>query len=158
MTQKKVFRIDTVYRKEIEWLRWYYKRDSRNPKRTILEQHIADRVETLESPYHATDANGTIKRNGNGRKSEAERVLVAKENDTKLSKFLTIKRALDDITERTDAALLTAIKEVYVYRSINLIGAASRYMFVSERTAYYRVKEWLEEFSDELFNPRHRRG
>lgn len=158
MTQKKVFRIDTVYRKEIEWLRWYYRRDSRNPKRTILEQHIADRVETLESPYHATDANGTIKRSGNGRKSEAERVLVAKENDTKLSKYLTIKRALDDITERTDAALLTAIKEVYVYRSINLIGAASRYMFVSERTAYYRVKEWLEEFSDELFNPRHRSG
>lgn len=156
MTQKKVFRIDTVYRKELEWLRWYYRRDSRNPKRTILEQHIADRIETLESPYHATDANGTIKRNGNGRKSEAERVLVAKENDTKLSKYLTIKRALDDITERTDAPLLTAIKEVYVYRSINLIGAASRYMFVSERTAYYRVKEWLEEFSDELFNPRHR--
>lgn len=158
MTQKNVFRIDTVYRKEIEWLRWYYKRDSRNPKRTILEQHIADRVETLESPYHATDANGTIKRSGNGRKSEVERVLVAKENDTKLSKYLTIKRALDDITERTDAALLTSIKEVYVYRSINLIGAASRYMFVSERTAYYRVKEWLEEFSDELFNPRHRGG
>lgn len=158
MTQKKVFRIDTVYRKELEWLRWYYKRDSRNPKRTILEQHIADRIETLESPYHATDANGTIKRNGNGRKSEAERVLVAKENDTKLAKYLTIQRALDDITERTDAALLTAIKEVYVYRSINLIGAASRYMFVSERTAYYRVKEWLEEFSDELFNPRHRSG
>lgn len=158
MTQKKVFRIDTVYRKELEWLRWYYKRDSRNPKRTILEQHIADRIETLESPYHSTDANGTIKRSGKGRKSEAERVLVAKENDTKLSKYLTIKRALDDITERTDAALLTAIKEVYVYRSINLIGAASRYMFVSERTAYYRVKEWLEEFSDELFNPRHRSG
>lgn len=158
MTQKKVFRIDTAYRKELEWLRWYYKRDSRNPKRTILEQHIADRIETLESPYHATDANGTIKRSGNGRKSEAERVLVAKENDAKLSKYLTIKRALDDITERTDAALLTAIKEVYVYRSINLIGAASRYMFVSERTAYYRVKEWLEEFSDELFNPRHRSG
>lgn len=158
MTQKKVFRIDTVYRKELEWLRWYYKRDSRNPKRTILEQHIADRIEMLESPYHATDANGTIKRSGKGRKSEAERVLVAKENDTKLSKYLTIKRALDDITERTDAPFLTAIKEVYVYRSINLIGAASRYMFVSERTAYYRVKEWLEEFSDELFNPRHRSG
>lgn len=158
MTQKKVFRIDTVYRKELEWLRWYYKRDSRNPKRTILEQHIADRIETLESPYHATDANGTIKRSGKGRKSEAERVLVAKENDTKLSKYLTIKRALDDITECTDAPLLTAIKEVYVYRSINLIGAASRYMFVSERTAYYKVKEWLEEFSDELFNPRHRSG
>lgn len=158
MTQKKVFRIDTAYRKELEWLRWYYKRDSRNPKRTILEQHIADRIETLESPYHATDANGTIKRSWNGRKSEAERVLVAKENDTKLSKYLTIKRALDDITERTDKPLLMAIKEVYVYRSINLIGAASRYMFVSERTAYYKVKEWLEEFSDELFNPRHRSG
>ena len=84
------------------------------------------------------------------------RVLFAKERDVQLSKYETIKETLDHLTDKTDPALLIALKEVYVYRNINLTGAAQRYMYVSERTAYYHVRAWFEEFSDDVFNPAHR--
>lgn len=158
MTRKIQFRIDTVYKKEIEWLKWYYRRDKRNPRRTILEQLIAERLEVLESPYHANDRNGDIKSGTHSKISEAERVIIAKEQDVKLAKYQTLKKCLDELTEKTEPELLKALREVYVFKNINLTAAASRYLLVSERTAYYRVKAWLEEFSDDIFNPRHRQG
>lgn len=156
MTRRQVDRIDTTYCKEITWLGWYYKRDKANPKRTQLEQMIADRVETLESPYHYTDSNLNNKGGAASKNSQAERVLFAKERDVKLAKYRTIKDALDHLTAKTDPSLLVALKEVYVYRNINLTGAATRYMHVAERTAYYHVRAWFEEFSDDIFNPQHR--
>ena len=153
MTRKKVDRIDTTYCKEITWLGWYYWRDRANPKRTQLEQMIADRVETLESPYHNTDSNRDIRGGAVSKNSQAERILFDKESDVQLAKYQTIKDALDHLTAKTDPSLLIALKEVYVYRNINLTGAAARYMHVAERTAYYHVRAWFEEFSDDIFNP-----
>lgn len=40
MTKKKIERIDVMYRKEITWLKWYFLRDKKNPRKTILEQMI----------------------------------------------------------------------------------------------------------------------
>lgn len=73
-----------------------------------------------------------------------------------MAKYMTIKDTLDHLTAKTDPSMLIALKEVYVYRNINLTGAASRYMHVAERTAYYHVRAWFEEFSDDIFNPQHR--
>ena len=40
MTKKKIERLSVIHRREINWLKWYFLRDKKNPKRTILEQKI----------------------------------------------------------------------------------------------------------------------
>ena len=40
MTKKKIERLSVIHRREINWLKWYFLRDKRNPKKTILEQKI----------------------------------------------------------------------------------------------------------------------
>lgn len=40
MTKKKIERVSVMHRKEITWLRWYFKRSKKNPEKTILEQKI----------------------------------------------------------------------------------------------------------------------
>ena len=40
MTKKKIERLSVIHRREITWLKWYFLRDKKNPKKTILEQKI----------------------------------------------------------------------------------------------------------------------
>lgn len=40
MTKKKIERLSVIHRREINWLKWYFLRDKKNPKKTILEQKI----------------------------------------------------------------------------------------------------------------------
>ena len=124
MTKKKIIRFDTLYQKEIIWLQWYFKRDKTCPKNTILQQMIIDR-----------------------------RLEVGDNQDTILAKYTAIQKALDAIVQRTDEDVLRTIKEVYVYRSMNIIGACNEIMHLSETPVYIRLRKWFKEFSDEVFNP-----
>lgn len=62
MTKKRIERVSIEHRREIEWLRWYFLRDKKNPKRTQLEQMISEsflqgdkkRAIRLLAIYHAT--------------------------------------------------------------------------------------------------------
>ena len=40
MTKKKIERLSVIHCREINWLKWYFLRDKKNPKKTILEQKI----------------------------------------------------------------------------------------------------------------------
>ena len=40
MTKKKIERLSVMHRREITWLKWFFLRDKKNPKRTVLEQKI----------------------------------------------------------------------------------------------------------------------
>lgn len=124
MTKKKIIRFDTLYQKEIIWLQWYFKRDKTCPKNTILQQMIIER-----------------------------RLEVGDNQDTILAKYTAIQKALDAIVQRTDEDVLLTIKEVYVYRSMNIIGACNEIMHLSETPVYIRLRKWFKEFSDEVFNP-----
>ncbi|HEL1741091.1 TPA: hypothetical protein U1W16_000534 [Streptococcus suis] len=42
MTKKKIDRLSVIHRREITWLKWYFLRDKKNPKKTVLEQMIHD--------------------------------------------------------------------------------------------------------------------
>lgn len=42
MTKKKIERLSVIHRREITWLKWYFLRDKKNPKKTVLEQMIHD--------------------------------------------------------------------------------------------------------------------
>lgn len=124
MTKKKIVRFDTLYQKEIIWLQWYFKRDKTCPKNTILQQMIIER-----------------------------RLEVGDNQDTILAKYTAIQKALDAIVQKTDEDVLRTIKEVYVYRSMNIIGACNEIMHLSETPVYIRLRKWFKEFSDEVFNP-----
>lgn len=124
MTKKKIMRFDTLYQKEIVWLQWYFKRDKTCPKHTVLQQMIIERRQEVD-----------------GKK------------DTILAKYIAIQKALDTIVPRTDEDVLRTIKEVYVYRSMNIIGACHEIMYLSEAPVYIRLRKWFREFSDEVFNP-----
>lgn len=124
MTKKKIIRFDTLYQKEIVWLQWYFKRDKTCPKNTILQQMIIER-----------------------------RLEVGDKQDTILAKYTAIQKALDAIVQKTDEDVLRTIKEVYVYRSMNIIGACNEIMHLSETPVYIRLRKWFKEFSDEVFNP-----
>lgn len=124
MTKKKIIRFDTLYQKEIIWLQWYFKRDKTCPKNTILQQMIIER-----------------------------RLEVGDNQDTILAKYTAIQKALDAIVQKTDEDVLRTIKEVYVYRSMNIICACNEIMHLSETPVYIRLRKWFKEFSDDVFNP-----
>ncbi|MGM9885391.1 hypothetical protein [Streptococcus hyointestinalis] len=42
MTKKKIERLSVIHRREITWLKWYFLRDKKDPKRTVLERKIHD--------------------------------------------------------------------------------------------------------------------
>ena len=117
-------RFDTLYQKEIIWLQWYFKRDKNCPKNTVLQQMIIER-----------------------------RLEVNDQQDTLLAKYIAIQKALDKIVTETEEDVLKTIKEVYVFRSMNIIGACHHIMHLSEAPVYIRLRKWFREFSDEVFNP-----
>lgn len=124
MTKKKIERIDVMYRKEITWLKWYFLRDKKNPKNTILEQKIEQ--------------------------------AIADEQEFSAKKYMTIKRALDNINSATSDGVLKVIKEVYVFKSINVIGACQKYLFLSQTACYNLLNRWFKQLEDEIFLVRDR--
>lgn len=67
-------------------------------------------------------------------------------------KFSVIKKVIDKTIAISDADLLKAVKEVYVFRRISLIGAAQSILFSSQTQAYVYVKDWFLEFEMQLFD------
>lgn len=117
---KKDSNFSIVYKKEIEWLKWYFNKDKNIPTMTILEKKIHD-CEVL--------------------------------NDQRAyKKFSVIKKVIDKTIAISDADLLKAVKEVYVFRRISLIGAAQSILFLSQTQAYVHVKDWFLEFEMQLFD------
>lgn len=51
-------------------------------------------------------------------------------------KYTTIKQITDIRVQTSEDDFLTAIKEVYVYNHMNVIGACQRILFVSQSSAY----------------------
>ncbi|MCK1234984.1 hypothetical protein [Streptococcus uberis] len=109
-----------IYKKEIEWLKWYFTRDKLNPTKSILETKI-DNCKTM--------------------------------NDHRsFKKFSTIKKVIDNTINITEPEMLVAVTEVYVFRTISVIGAAQSILFLSQTQAYVHIKRWFIEFEMQLFD------
>lgn len=48
--------------------------------------------------------------------------------------------------------MLVAVTEVYVFRTISVIGAAQSILFLSQTQAYVHIKRWFIEFEMQLFD------
>ena len=67
-------------------------------------------------------------------------------------KYATIKQITDITVQTSEDDILTAIKEVYVYNHMNVIGACQRILFVSQSPAYNKLNKWFEIYSDLYFS------
>ena len=67
-------------------------------------------------------------------------------------KYTTIKQITDIRVQTSEDDILTAIKEVYVYNHMNVIGACQRILFVSQSPAYNKLNKWFEIYSDLYFS------
>jgi hypothetical protein len=114
MTKKKIERLSVIHRREINWLKWYFLRDKKNPKRTILEQKI---------------------------------IVSHIKNDRLEAKFLSnLKKSTEDFIDGSDPKYLQAIKEVYVYENMNVIGACQKILFYSPTQAYVLLNAWFNDY------------
>lgn len=114
MTKKKIERLSVIHRREINWLKWYFLRDKKNPKKTILEQKIHE---------------------------------AFLENDVEQSVFLVnLKSVTDEYIKISDWKMLKTIKEVYVYESLNVIGACQKILYLSPSSAYSHINRWFDKY------------
>ena len=92
---------------------------------------------------------------GNPKYSVLERkMLDAAENHDMLAykKYSTIKQITDIRVQTSETDILEAVKEVYVYNRMNVIGACQRILFVSQSPAYVKLNKWFETYSDLYFS------
>ena len=61
-----------------------------------------------------------------------------------LEKAIRVQTSEDDVLE--------AVKEVYVYNRMNVIGACQRILFVSQSPAYTKLNKWFDTYSDLYFS------
>lgn len=67
-------------------------------------------------------------------------------------KYATIKQMTDIRIQTSEDDILKAVKEVYVYNRMNVIGACQRILFVSQSAAYNHLNKWFETYSDLYFS------
>lgn len=120
MARNKRDNFSTTYRKEIVWLQWYFLRDKKYPKMTVLERKIFD-------CKIADDQRG-------------------------LKRLLAIKIITEMMINKTEKRMIKAIKEIYVYRTITVIGAAQTILFLSQTQAYVHLKDWFNEYGNCVFD------
>ena len=69
------------------------------------------------------------------------------ENNIEQSVFLVnLKTVTDDYIRKSDEKMLKAIKEVYVYESINVIGACQKILYLSPSPAYSHINNWFDKY------------
>ncbi|HEL1566400.1 TPA: hypothetical protein TXI81_001958 [Streptococcus suis] len=67
-------------------------------------------------------------------------------------KYATIKQITDIRVQTSPEDVLEAIKEVYVYNHMNVIGACQRILFISQSPAYVKINKWFDTYSDLYFS------
>ncbi|WP_069996952.1 hypothetical protein [Streptococcus agalactiae] len=69
------------------------------------------------------------------------------ENNIEQSVFLVnLKTVTDEYIRKSDKKMLKAIKEVYVYENINVIGACQKILYLSPSPAYYYINKWFDKY------------
>lgn len=114
MTKKKIERLSINHSREINWLRWYFLRDKKNPKKTVLEQKIHE--------------------------------AFLKGNSEEAAFLTNLRNTTEEYTDKSDKLLLKTIREVYVYRNINVIGACQKILHKSPSPAYSQINDWFDDY------------
>lgn len=114
MTKKKIERLSVIHSREITWLKWYFLRDKKTPKKTILEQKIHESF--------------------------------LQNNTEEAIFFVNLNTVTAEIVQKSDKKLLKTIKEVYVYKNINVIGACQKILYLSPTQAYIHLNKWFDTY------------
>lgn len=129
----------------------YYKPSQHDPTKSQLDQAIKDRLLELEAPHSTSDINAGIKGTQVEHSSLAERLVIRKESDKILRRYLIWRDKTTEYIASSDMDILLTIKDVYIYRKLNVVGAAFKHLHVSERTAYRKINQWFEGYKDAIW-------
>lgn len=138
---------------EILWLRRFFERSKINPKNSVLEQMIADRVEELRYPYIKKDLIVGTK---SSKKTTplALKFVEIEECDDLLKIWRTWQRVLRQQISVTDRDTLKVIRAVFINKSMNLTGAGAKYFHYSHPVTYRIIRKWFQELNIAFFNAR----
>lgn len=120
MTKKKIDRLSILHKREINWLKWYFLKDKKNPTKSVLEQKIHE-------------------------------AFLKNRLDT-AAYYVNIKDTTESYIKSSDDVILTAIKEVYVYERMNVIGACQRILFVTPTPAYEKLRKWFDGYHQHTYS------
>ncbi len=67
-------------------------------------------------------------------------------------KYSTIKQIIDIRIQTSNEDILKAVKEVYVYKRTNVIGACQNILYLSPTAAYNHLNAWFNVYSDLYFS------
>lgn len=67
-------------------------------------------------------------------------------------KYVAIKLITSSILEETDEPIKKTLKEVFVFRRMNMIGACHRILYLSPTAAYNHLTDWFNSYFDKLFD------
>lgn len=68
-------------------------------------------------------------------------------NDIQQATFLVnLKAVTAEIVQQTDKRTIEAIKEVYVYENVNVIGACQKILYLSQSSAYVHLNKWFDNY------------
>lgn len=67
-------------------------------------------------------------------------------------KYATIKQMTDIRVQTSSEDMLEAVKEVYVYNHMNVIGACQKILYLSPTAAYNHLNKWFDTYSDLFFS------
>lgn len=67
-------------------------------------------------------------------------------------KYATIKQITDIRVQTSEDDILEAVREVYVYNRMNVIGACQKILFLTQTSAYVKLNKWFDTCSDLYFS------
>lgn len=67
-------------------------------------------------------------------------------NIDKAAFLVNLKEVTAEFVNNSDERMLKAIKEVYVYENINVIGACQSILFLTPTPAYTHINKWFDRY------------
>lgn len=67
-------------------------------------------------------------------------------NIDKAAFLVNLKEVTAEFVKNSDERMLKAIKEVYVYENLNVIGACHSILYLSPSPAYTHINKWFDRY------------
>ena len=67
-------------------------------------------------------------------------------NIDKAAFLVNLKEVTAEFVKNSDERMLKAIKEVYVYENLNVIGACQSILYLSPSPAYTHINKWFDRY------------
>lgn len=77
------------------------------------------------------------------------------QNKDKALFYVNLKSATDRQIATTPANIVEAIKKVFVYEELNVVGAGQRILFLGHTASYKLLNRWFDDYFQETYRHLH---